>query len=191
MDAGVKMAIENHAGDMQARELKGLIEAAGPEYVGVCLDSGNPVWTIEDPHLTLETLAPYVETSHMRDSYLFNSPRGTAVQWTRMGDGNMGMEDYIRTYVQKCPGKAVSLEVIVTPNFRIFNYRDPQAWELFKTTPAWEFSRFLALAERGMPKPLPAPGEGRGTQRNPRAQRDNLEDVEASVRWTQGFLATL
>jgi hypothetical protein len=127
----------------------------------------------------------------MRDSYLFNSPRGTAVQWTRMGVGNMGMEDYIRTYVQKCPGKVVSLEVIVTPNFRIFNYRDPQAWELFKTTPAWEFSRFLALAERGMPKPLPAPGEGRGTQRNPRAQRDNLEDVEASVRWTQGFLATL
>src|SRR5688572_25473353 len=110
MDAGVKMAIENHAGDMQARELKGLIEAAGPEYVGVCLDSGNPVWTIEDPHLTLETLAPYVQTSHMRDSYVFNSPRGTAVRWTRMGDGNIGMEDYLRKYVQKCPGKPVSLE---------------------------------------------------------------------------------
>ena len=68
MDAGLKVAIENHAGDMQARELKMLIEAAGPEFVGVCLDSGNPVWTIEDPHLTLETLAPYVQTSHMRDS---------------------------------------------------------------------------------------------------------------------------
>jgi hypothetical protein len=201
------MAIENHAGDMQARELKGLIEAAGPEYVGVCLDSGNPVWTIEDPHLTLETLAPYVQTSHMRDSYLFNSPRGTAVQWTRMGDGNMGMEDYLRTYVQKCPGKAVSLEVIVSPNFRIFNYRDPQAWELFKATPAWEFSRFLTLADRGIPKPLPAPGQagvtagrgaaasgagqGRGTHPNPDAQRRNLEDVEASVKWTQDFLATL
>jgi hypothetical protein len=231
MDAGVKMAIENHAGDMQARELKGLIEAAGPEYVGVCLDSGNPVWTIEDPHLTLETLAPYVHTSHMRDSYLFNSPRGIAVQWTRMGDGNMGIEDYIRTYVQKCPGKAVSLEVIVSPSFRIFNYRDPQAWELFKTTPAWEFSRFLALADRGIPKPLPDPGQGpdggggqparppagvsasrsaapagmgtgrgaavhgaerdRGNQPNQDAQRRNLEDVEASVKWTQKFLATL
>ena len=191
MDAGVKMAIENHAGDMQARELKGLIEAAGPEYVGVCLDSGNPVWTIEDPHLTLETLAPYVVTSHMRDSYLFNSPRGTAVQWTRMGDGNMGIADYLRTYVQKCPGKPVSLEVIVTATFRIFNYHDPQAWEIFKTTPAWEFSRFLTLADRGIPKPLPAPGPGRGTQPNPDARRRNLEDVEASVKWTKEFLATL
>lgn len=197
MDAGVKLAIENHAGDMQARELKGLIEAAGPEYVGVCLDSGNPVWTIEDPHLTLDTLAPYVQTSHMRDSYLFNSPRGIAVQWTRMGEGNMGMEDYLRTYVQKCPGKPVSLEVIVTPNFRIFNHRDPQAWEIFKDDPAWEFSRFLALADRGTPKPLPEPGAGRGGgggrggQPNPEAQRKNLEDVEASVAWTQAFLATL
>jgi sugar phosphate isomerase/epimerase len=49
MDAGVKIAIENHAGDMQARELRTLVEAAGKEYVGVCIDSGNAVWTIEDP----------------------------------------------------------------------------------------------------------------------------------------------
>ena len=137
--------------DQQARELKHLIEEAGPEYVGVCLDSGNPVWTIEDPNLTLETLAPYVLTSHMRDSYLFNSPQGIAVQWTRMGDGNMGMEDYLRTYIAKCPGKAVSLEVIVQNTWRMFNYHDPNAWAIYQTTPAHEFVRFLALAEKGEP----------------------------------------
>jgi 3-oxoisoapionate decarboxylase len=208
MDAGIKIALENHAGDMQARELKGLIESAGPEYVGVCLDSGNPVWTIEDPHLTLETLAPYVQTSHMRDSYVFNSPRGTAVQWTRMGDGNMGMEEYLRTYVERCPGKAVSLEVIVSGSPRIFNYRDPQAWDLFKTTPAWEFARFLTLCDKGVPRELPPPaapqaqgqgrgqgqagaGGGRGAGPNPQAQQKNLEDVEASIKWTQAFLAKL
>src|SRR6185295_4645537 len=145
MDAAVKVAIENHAGDQQARELKGLVEMAGKEFVGVCIDSGNAVWTIEDPHLTLDTLAPYVLTSHMRDSYVFDSPRGTAVQWSRMGEGNIGMTDYIKTYVARCPGAAVSLEVIVSPTPRIFNYRDPQAWELFMSTPAWEFARFLAL----------------------------------------------
>jgi sugar phosphate isomerase/epimerase len=217
MDAGVKMAIENHAGDMQARELKGLIEMAGREYVGVCIDSGNAVWTIEDPHLTLETLAPYVETSHMRDSYVFNSPQGTAVQWCRMGDGNVGIDEYIRTYVSRCPGKAVSLEVIVSGSPRIFNYRDPQAWEIFRTTPAWEFARFLALCDKGTPRPLPPAGQARGQgggapqaagrgqapqagppaqgrgrgQANPEAQRRNLEDVEASLKWTRSFLATL
>ena len=52
----------------------------------------------------------------MRDSALWNTPEGAAVRWTRMGEGNMGMEDYIRTYIAKCPGKAVSLEVIVSGN---------------------------------------------------------------------------
>jgi sugar phosphate isomerase/epimerase len=197
VDAGLKVAIENHAGDMQARELKSLVESAGPDYVGVCIDSGNAVWTIEDPHLTLETLAPYVLTSHVRDSYVFNSSQGTAVQWCRMGEGNVGMEDYLRKYVELCPGKAVSLEVIVVNSPRMFNYRDPQAWEIFRTTPAWEFARFLALCDRGTPRPLPPPapagqrgGGGSQGQPSPEALSRNLEDVEASVGWTQSFLSS-
>jgi 3-oxoisoapionate decarboxylase len=183
MDAGLHVAIENHAGDMQARELKTLVEAAGKDFVGVCLDSGNPVWTIEDPHLTLETLAPYVQTSHMRDSALWNTPEGAAVRWTRMGEGNMGMEDYLRNYIAKCPDKAVSLEIIVSGNPRIFNYRDPKFWEAYKAQPAWEFARFLALCERGKPTPA-APADPAVTQ-----QARNVADVEASIKWTQAFLA--
>lgn len=196
VDAGIKVAIENHAGDMQARELKSLIEGAGKDFVGACIDSGNAVWTIEDPHLMLETLAPYVLTSHVRDSYVFNSPQGTAVQWSRMGDGNIGMQDYLRKYVQQCPDAAVSLEVIVSNTPRLFNHRDPAAWELFKTTPAWEFARFLALCDKGVPRELPAAGAGRGGGGaaggpNPDAMRRNREDVEASLKWTREFLQTL
>ena len=185
MDAGVKIAIENHAGDMQARELKMLVEAAGPEYVGVTFDSGNSAWTIEDPHLTLETLAPYVLTSHLRDSAVWRSGDGAAVRWTRMGDGTIGMERLIRDYVEKCPGKAVTIEVIVTPKPRIFDYRNPAFWEPYKTTPAWEFSRFLALCEQGSPVPDAQPDPAISpTERN-------LADVEASIRWTQRTLASL
>jgi sugar phosphate isomerase/epimerase len=184
-DANVKVAIENHAGDMQARELKRLIESAGPEHVGVCLDSGNPVWTIEDPHLTLETLAPYVLTSHMSDSALWNTPQGAAVRWTRMGEGNMGMEDYLRTYIQKCPGRAVSLEVIVSGQPRMFNYRDPKFWDLYRNTPAWEFARFLTLCDKGTPSLEPAPDPAVS-----QAARQ-LAKVEASIKSTQAFLAKL
>ena len=184
-DAGIKIAIENHAGDMQARELKRLIEDAGSDIAGVCLDSGNPVWTIEDPHLTLDTLAPYVLTSHMRDSALWNTPEGAAVRWTRMGEGNIGMERYIRTYIEKCPGRAVSLEVIVTPQPRMFNYRSPEFWELYRNTPAWEFARFLTLCDKGKPT-LEPPADPAVT---PAARQ--LANVEASIRWTQEFLARM
>ena len=182
VDAGLKVAIENHAGDMQAREVKMLIEEAGPDFVGSCLDSGNPLWTIEDPHLTLETLAPYVLTSHVRDSAVWKTPQGAAVAWTRMGEGNIGMEDYIREYAAKCSGRALSLEVIVTAP-RFYNYLDPKFWDAFRKTPAWEFARFLALAEQGTPREAP-----------PRVSREaaiarELEDVEASIRWTKAFLS--
>src|SRR5439155_11776616 len=63
VDANVKIAVENHAGDMQSWELVELIEAAGKDYVGACLDSGNATWTLEDPLESLKVLAPYVLTT--------------------------------------------------------------------------------------------------------------------------------
>ncbi|MEO6034044.1 MAG: TIM barrel protein, partial [Verrucomicrobiota bacterium] len=79
MDAGVKIAVENHAGDMQAWELVTLIEAAGKDYVGANIDSGNACWTMEDPLENLETLAPYVLTSSLRDSAVWESENGATV----------------------------------------------------------------------------------------------------------------
>jgi sugar phosphate isomerase/epimerase len=179
VDSGLKIAIENHAGDMQARELKRLIEGAGKDFVGACLDSGNPLWAIEDPHLTLETLAPYVLTSHVRDTRVWRVPEGAAVAWVRMGEGNVGIEEYIRKYRQLCAGRALSLEIIVTGP-RIYPYlSDPQFWDAYRSDPAWEFSRFVAIAERGpaMPPQPPVPKE--------RAAEQEREDLEASIRWTQ------
>ena len=152
IDAGVKIAIENHSGDMQARELKMLVDTAGTDFVGVCIDSGNASWAIEDPHLTLETLAPYVLTSHMRDSAVWNTPAGVVAQWTRMGAGNVDIARYIRTYLERCPGRAVSLELIMHRQ-RIFDYHDDEFWSAYPSTPAREFARFLTRAERGEARP--------------------------------------
>ena len=179
VDSGQKIAIENHAGDMQARELKSLIEAAGKDYVGACLDSGNPLWAIEDPHLTLATLAPYVLTSHVRDSAVWRVPDGAAVAWVRMGEGNVNIAGYIQKYRTLCPGRALSLEVIVTGP-RIYPYlADPKFWDAYRADPAWEFSRFVQIAERGKPIPQqpPVPKD--------RAAAQEREDLEASIRWTQ------
>jgi 3-oxoisoapionate decarboxylase len=184
VDAGLKIAIENHAGDMQARELKSLIEAAGNDFVGACLDAGNPLWTIEDPHLTLETLAPYVLTSHVRDTSVWLAPQGAAVAWTRMGDGNIDIAGYVRRYIERCPGRALSLEIIVTGP-RYFNYRDPKFWDGYRSDPAWEFARFLTLAEKGESKPAPPQLRGEAAKTRQR------EDLEASLTWTKNFLATV
>jgi 3-oxoisoapionate decarboxylase len=185
VDSGLKIAIENHAGDMQGRELKMLIEEAGKDFVGACLDSGNPLWTLEDPHLTLETLAPYVLTSHIRDTAVWAVPEGAAVAWVRMGEGNVGIDDYVHDYTRLCPGRALSLEVIVVNQPRIFPYHDPMFWEPYRKTPAWEFARFVALVDRGKPHPNPPP-----VAKEQVAQRER-EDFEASMRYTQELLKRL
>lgn len=182
VDAGLKIAIENHAGDMQGRELKELIEGAGKDFVGACLDSGNPLWVLEDPHLTLETLAPYVLTSHVRDTAVWRVPEGAAVQWVRMGDGNIGIDRYVKRYLELCPGKPITLEIIVTGP-RKFAYLDPKFWDGYQNIPAWQFSRFLALVDKGEPR-TPAPAAPKEQQ----AERER-EDLEASVRWLRDFLA--
>ena len=181
VNAGLKMAVENHAGDMQARELKTLVEGAGKDFVGVCLDSGNPLWAIEDPHLTLETLAPYVLTSHVRDTAVWRVPEGAAVAWTRMGEGNIGIDEYVRKYSELCPGRPLSLEIIVTGP-RIYKFLDPAFWGPYKNQPAWEFNRFLALAERGKPRPaLPQLSREQSIERE-------REDLEASIQYTKKLL---
>ena len=180
LDNGMKIAIENHAGDMQGPELRSLIEAAGPEFVGACIDSGNPLWTLEDPHVTLDALHPYVLTSHVRDSAVWLTPKGAAVTWVRMGDGNVGIDDYVRQYAALCPGRALSLESIVFGP-KNFDYREPGFWDIYRDIPAWEFEHFVALAERGKARPDEA------WMRTNEAALER-EDLEASLAYTKKLL---
>lgn len=185
LDSGVKLAVENHGGDLQARELKAMVEAVGRDVMGVCLDSGNPVWMLEDPHLTLEMLAPYAETCHVRDSAVWKVPEGIAVRWVNMGEGNVDIDGWVRKFIQARPGLPIIFENLVSGNPRIHRVYDPGFWDNWRRMPAWEFSRFLAVAEKGTPTPaIPRP-EGRS------AGQQKIEDLEASVRYTRELLRRL
>jgi 3-oxoisoapionate decarboxylase len=182
VDSGVKLAVENHGGDLQAREMKMMIEAVGRDVMGVCLDSGNPVWMLEDPHMTLEMLIPYAETCHVRDSAVWKVPEGIAVRWVNMGDGNVDIDGWIRKFIQAKPGLPIIFENLVSARPRIHAIYDPKFWDNWRRMPAWELTRFLAVAEKGAPKPaVPlAAGKTAGQQR--------IEDLETCVRYTRDLL---
>jgi sugar phosphate isomerase/epimerase len=151
LDLGVKIALENHAGDMQAREVRTIIEESGKDAVGSCLDTGNPVWAAEDPLVTLEVLGPYVLTTHVRDSAVYEHPRGAAVQWVALGDGVVDFAKFFARYRQLCPQAAVQLEIITGRPPRVLPYLEPDFWKVYPKTPASEFARFAALAKHGHP----------------------------------------
>jgi sugar phosphate isomerase/epimerase len=151
LDLGVKIAIENHDGDMQAREVRTLIEESGKDFVGATLDTGNPLWVVEDPLVTLEVLAPYAVTTHVRDSVLFEHPRGAAGQWVVLGDGQIDFVRFVEQFRKWCPRASMQLEVITGRPPRVIPYLEQDFWKAFPKAPASEFARFVALAKAGHP----------------------------------------
>lgn len=171
LDLGVKVALENHAGDLLAREMKTLITAAGTDFVGSNLDTGNPVWVAEDPLMTMEILGPYAITTHIRDSVVYEHPRGAAVQWVAMGDGSIDFAPIMAKFRQLCPKAAFQLEVITGSGPRVLAYNEPDFWKAYPKMPASDFVRFLRLAKNGHPLmgPMLIAG-GRGPTQPPEYQ---------------------
>ena len=180
LDLGVKIAVENHAGDLQARELVGLIEAAGKDYVGATVDAGNATWTLEDPVHNLEILAPYAVSSGIRDSMVWEDGRGARVQWTAMGDGCVNTEAYAEKFTALCPDVPFQLEIISGVQ-RSFPYLDPAFWGPYKKVRASDFAAFLALAKRG--KPMEAFQAPAPPRRGPAVQTYQKTQLERSIKY--------
>jgi sugar phosphate isomerase/epimerase len=185
MDAGVKIAVENHAGDMQAWELVTLIEAAGRDYVGANMDSGNATWTMEEPLASLEILGPYVLTTSLRDSAVWESERGATVQWTAMGDGGVDWKTYFDRFEKLCPGIPVHIETISGFN-REIPYLKPDFWNVWPKARASDFASFLALAKRGQArKSWTAPA---GVPREKATQDYQRNEIEKSLTYCKEVL---
>ncbi|CAN5462024.1 hypothetical protein BH23VER1_BH23VER1_22740 [soil metagenome] len=182
VDAGVKIAVENHAGDMQAHELRDLIEAAGPEFVGATIDSGNATWTLEDPVTNLQILAPYAACTGIRDSMIWEDDEGAVVQWTAVGDGCVDMKKYFEEFAKLCPETPVIMEII-SGFARPFPYFQHEFWDTYQEVKAWEFARFVELAKAGNPIEPFQPAEGEDNdEAQRRYQQAELERSLAACR---------
>lgn len=170
LDAGLKIAVEVHK-DFQAWEFKEIIETAGKDFVGTYLDTGNPVFTLEDPLLTLETLAPYVLTFHLRDSVVYEHPSGIAVQWVPLGEGTIDFPQILARARQLLhPDVHIYIKPITGRPPDVLPVYDQSWWQRwYPKARAAEYARFLAIAKRGRPyeknvvqediagRPTPAP----------------------------------
>jgi sugar phosphate isomerase/epimerase len=148
LEYGIPISVENHAGDMQSRELVRLIHDAGPDIVGVNIDSGNAAWTLEDPLEVLETLGPYVNCSSLRDEQIWENEEGAVVQWTAVGEGVIDWPAYLAKWRELCPKVPIQIETI--SGFpRAFPYLKRDFWEPYRDARAEDFARFVALAKKG------------------------------------------
>lgn len=179
-DAGIKISIENHAGDMQSHELKAVIEAAGKDWVGANIDPGNATWVMEDPLRHLEVLGPYVNCSSVRDSMIWESENGATVQWTAIGEGLVDFKAYTKRFSELCPGVPLNIETI-SGFAKPLPFKKPEfIKELgYEKMPAEDLAAFEALAKKG--KPIP-PFKAPDKEADIAYQKGELERSVAALR---------
>jgi 3-oxoisoapionate decarboxylase len=150
MDAGIHFAIENHK-DLTCWETRQVIESAGREFVASYLDTGNPVFILEDPMQAVETLGPVAMMLHLRDSVVYEARNGIAVQWVPLGEGVVDFKAIIAKAKELCPQVPVYIKPITGRPPAILPVWDPAFMQRYRDVRAHDFARFLALAKRGHP----------------------------------------
>lgn len=184
-DSGVKVAMENHAGDLHTLELKALVEAAGPDFVGVNFDSGNALWTMEDPLQALENVGKYVLTTSLRDGAVWRSKEGVSVQWTAMGEGDVDWKPFFARFAELCPKAPVQIETISGFN-RELKLKTDDFWKAWPDGKPAGYEKFLALAAKGKPRePWKAPA---GVEKGKARQEYQRGELERSITYCRDEL---
>ena len=150
MDANVKLAVENHK-ELLCWQTRQVIEGAGKEFVGSYMDTGNPVFVMEDPLETVETLGPVAVTFHLRDSVIYETKNGAAVQWVPLGEGVVDFKKIVARAKELCPNVSVYIKPITGRRPVEMRYLDPNWMKNWQDVKASSLARFLNLAKNGHP----------------------------------------
>ncbi len=191
-DAGLKIAIENHK-ELNAWQTRELIEAAGSDFVGSYLDTGNPVFVAEDPMTTVEELGPLAVTFHLRDSVVYEHPEGVAVQWVPLGEGTVDFKAIVARAAELMPAsvRVYCKPITARPPVVLPVYSGEWWGQWFPRARARDLGRFLGLAKRGRPydKPHLTADVAELRDRNMAAlQAQQLEHMERSLDYCRTTL---
>jgi len=158
-DAGLKIAFENHAGDMRTDELMTVIEETGTDICGAMLDFGNAIWAMEDPKDTIEFLGSHILCVSARDVMLWPTEDGAIFQWTAVGQGLMDFPLYAEMMAKACPGVPMQVETI-SNSPRPLPYLTDEFWKGFPNLNAADIVPFLKMLRRGHELEFLEPPEG-------------------------------
>jgi len=160
IDAGIKFAFENHAGDMRSKELLELINETGTDICGAFFDPGNAIYAMEDPKHAMELLGKHIINCQARDVMVWASDDGAVFQWTAVGEGLMDYQFFTKYLSENCPDVPVHVETI-SNSPRSIPYLRSEYWDGFPDLNASGIVDFLKLVKQGQPLEFLKPSAGR------------------------------
>jgi len=108
----VKVGVEPHF-DFTVDEIAAIIERVGSPYIGVLLDIGNPVATLDDPLEAARKLGPYTVATHIKDFRVDETPEGFELTMVPLGTGNIRVAEILEHLnVHAPPDVSFCVEII-------------------------------------------------------------------------------
>lgn len=106
----LKLAVENHK-DFTAEELALLMREFSSEWIGVNVDTGNNLALLEDPYYTIDTLAPFAMSVHLKDMAVQPAESGFRLSEVPCGNGFLDLSRIVTTLRRANPNICFNLEM--------------------------------------------------------------------------------
>jgi len=99
---GMYLCLENHGG-LRMRHIRRVLKTFPSEHLGLNLDTGNPLLTLEDPVEVVGELAPRTYTCHLKDWNLLRAEDGLVVRGCALGDGVVDLKAVVESLRTRAP----------------------------------------------------------------------------------------
>jgi sugar phosphate isomerase/epimerase len=140
----VKVGIENHM-DLTGDELLEIMKKVGSEYLGICFDTANSLWTAEDPLETAKKLAPYTKIIHLKDYRITWTEEGFIFNNVPLGQGHVTqLPEIVNILKKEAKLERFSIELITDQTFTC-RWLDNDFWKSFPPRPAEDLAKMLRL----------------------------------------------
>lgn len=140
---GVRLALENHK-DQLTSELVGMLGHFSSEWIGVCVDAGNNIALLEDPHAVIEALAPFAASVHFKDMAVQPHAEGFLLSEVPLGTGFLDLPRVITALCRHNAGITFNLEMATRDPLKV-PCLTPGYWASFESRAAPELAHALAL----------------------------------------------
>ena len=137
----VKLAVENHK-DWLAKEFVTMLKAIQSEWVGVTLDFGNSVALLEDPMEVVQTLMPYLFSTHVKDMGVEEYVDGFLLSEVPLGTGILDLPGIVAMCTRQNAAVNFSLEMITRDPLEIPCLKE-EYWATFGGVPGTDLARTL------------------------------------------------
>lgn len=142
----IRLAVENHK-DWRAKELVSILQQLDSEWVGVTLDFGNSIALMEDPMEVVQTLVPYVFSTHVKDMGVEEYADGFLLSEVPLGKGILDLPKIVSLCKKQNPNVTFNLEMITRDPLEIPCLKQ-EYWATFGNVSGNELARMLRMVKQ-------------------------------------------